>query len=59
MDRRYIPEIRNEVGAEDLEETKLADRVVQSSSPEHDADIRNDDLTPLIGREHGGTGVEV
>lgn len=33
------PEIRNEVGAEDLKETKLVNREVQSDKPEDDADV--------------------
>lgn len=58
-DQWYIPEIRNEIGAEDLEESKPVDRVVQSSSPEEDANIRNDDLAPLVGGEHHSAGLEV
>jgi len=53
------PEIRNEVGAEDLEESKPVDRVAQSSSPEEDANVRNDDLAPLVGREHCSARFEV
>ena len=57
--RRYIPEVRNEVSAEDLEESKPVDRVVQSSKPEQDANIGYDDLSPLIGGEHWSARVEV
>jgi len=53
------PEVRNEVGAEDLEDSKPVDRVVQSSKPEQDANIGYDDLSPLIGGEHWSARVEV
>jgi len=54
-----VPEVRNDVGAEDLEESKLVDRVVQGDSPEDSTDIRDDDLPPLARREHHGAGVEI
>jgi len=53
------PEIRDEVGTEDLEEPKLVNRVVQSSGPEEGANVRNDDLSPLVRRKHCGAGVEM
>ena len=33
------PKIRNEIGTEDLEETKSVDGIVQSDKPQEDADI--------------------
>jgi len=53
------PEVRNEVGTEDLEESKLVDRVAQTNGPEQGTDVRDDDLPPLVRREHYCTGFEM
>lgn len=37
--RFHIPEIRKEIGTEDLEESKLADRVIQSNKPEDNTNV--------------------
>jgi len=34
LDARHVPEVRNDVGTEDLKESKLVDRVVQADNPE-------------------------
>lgn len=58
-DRRYIPEVRNDVGAEDFKDSKRVDRVVQSSNPEQHSKVRDDDLSPLAGGEHPSARAEV
>lgn len=58
-DRGYIPEVRNEVGAQDFKDPKRVDRVIQSSSPEQDTKVRDDDLSPLAGGEHRSARAEV
>lgn len=55
----HIPEVRDEVGTEDLEKSKPVGRVVQGDEPEKDTNIGNDDLSPLVRREHGSGGFEV
>jgi hypothetical protein len=58
-DRCYIPEVRNDIGAQDFKDSKGVDRVVQSSNPEQDANVRDDDLSPLAGGEHWSARAEV
>jgi hypothetical protein len=53
------PEIRNKVEGETLEEAALVDPGDDSSQPEEDADIGNDDMAELVWLEEWQTGRKV
>lgn len=59
MGGKHVPEVRDEVGAEDLEEAPLVDGETDSSHPECNASNGNYDLTILVRAEDDGVGVEV
>ena len=54
-----LPEVRDEVDAEDLEEAPLRDGHANSASPDHDADVGDNELAAVVGAEHDGRRVEV
>ena len=56
---RNVPEIGNEINTEDLEEAPLRDRVPDTSHPEEDSNVRDDDLAALVRAEHDSSRVEV
>lgn len=56
---KHVPEVRDEVGAEDLEEAPLVDGETNSGHPECNASNRHHDLTILVRTEDDGVGVEV
>lgn len=57
--RRLVPEVRNDVDAEHGGEAPSGYRDRQSSQPQEDSDVRDDDLAPLVRREHDGLGRKV
>ena len=48
----HAPEIRHEVGTEDLKEAPLVDGRTDSTEPEKDADDRDDNLAVLVSTEN-------
>ena len=54
-----LPEVGDEIDTENLKEAPLVDGSTDGREPEHDSDVRDDDLTTLVGTEHHSLGVEV
>ncbi len=50
--RHNVPEVGDEIGAENLEESEPVDRQAKSAEPKHDTDVGDDDLTTLVLAEH-------
>ena len=53
------PEVRNKISPEHLKEPKFSDRVEQSSGPNENSNVRNDDLHSLFRREDHRVGVKI
>ena len=47
-----IPKVRNKIGTEDSEESPGVDRGSDGTKPNEDTDVRDDDLTVVMRREH-------
>ena len=54
-----LPEVRDEIDTEDLEESPFVDGETDSGEPKEDTDVAHDDLATLVGAEHDGSRVEV
>jgi hypothetical protein len=54
-----VPEVRDEIHAEDGEETIVVDRSTNAAEPNQDADSGDDHLVVLVSAEHWRVGVEV
>jgi len=57
--RENKPEVRSQVSLEHVEEPKLSNRVAQSSGPNEDTNVRDNDLHSLLWREDHRVGVKV
>ena len=53
------PEVRSEVSLEHLKEPKLSNRVEQSSGPNENPNVRDDNLHSLLRGEDYRVGVKI
>lgn len=53
------PEVRNEICAENFEEPEVINGVCNCCGPDYDTNVRHNDLSIMMRREHDGGGVEV
>ena len=59
MSWKNLPEVRHEVDAENLSKAVGVDAPANSTEPERDANVGDEDLVAVMRSKHDGLGVEI